>query len=104
MSFSENYENSFLMLTPDGVNDWDCKTNYPHGLKVWSVLFYSSAANDVLCIKEGGDTGPIVFKAKDVDGSGLLSYLAGNNIFPYIDGSECKFGITSNVRITFYMV
>jgi hypothetical protein len=104
MSATETFVNNFLTVTPDGGLDWNCQTNHPNGLHVWSILFNPSTINDVVCIKEGSDTGPIILKAKDVEARGILFNLPGNNINPYLDQSECVFGVTANVRITFYMV
>jgi len=101
---TSDISNNFLMLTPDGSSDWDCATNHSKGLRVWSILFYPSAANDVICLKADNDLGPIIFKAKDVDGRGLLINLPGNIIFPYLDQSECTFSNAANARISFCLV
>lgn len=102
MAVSENTRNFFTTLTPDGSSDWSSATTFPKGMRVWYILFYPSAANDIVCIKEGGADGPVIFKAKDVDGRGLQLRLPGNLINPYLDQSECTFGTAANARITFY--
>ena len=98
-----NESNSFLTIIPDESSDWDSQENFSNGLRVRSVLFYPSAVNDIICLKDGSDTGPTIFKAKDVEGRGLLIHFAGNNIFPFMDFSECDFDTPSDVRITFHM-
>ena len=105
MSVTEivNSSGSFITIIPDDSLDWDSKVNYPNGLRVWSVLFFPSAANDQICLKDGSDAGPTFFKAIDVEGRGLIIRLPANNINPYMDFSECTFDTPANVRITFHM-
>lgn len=102
MAITVNSSNFFTEITPDGTNDWDSTQEFPKGMRVWYILFYPSAANDVICLREGGKTGPRFFKAKDVDGRGLALFLPGNIIHPYLDQSECSFNTASSVTITFY--
>ena len=102
MAVTENTLNNFTQITPDGSLDWDSQVSFPKGMRVFYILFYPSAANDIICIKEGSDTGPIIFQAKDVDGRGLLINLRGNLTYPYLDQSACTFGTAANVVITFY--
>jgi hypothetical protein len=97
-----NESSSFITIIPDGSSDWDSQVNFPNGLRIWSVLFYPSAQNDVICLKDSSDSGPTILKAKDVDGRGILLRLPGNNVFPYLDFSECTFDTPANVRITFH--
>ena len=104
MAVTENTANFFTEITPDGSSDWDCSESFPNGMRVWYILFYPSAANDVICLREGGKTGPRFFKAKDVDGRGLSLPLPGNVVFPYLDQDECTFDDASLVTITFYQV
>ncbi len=102
MSVTENARNFFTTLTPNGVDDWSSETSFPKGMRVYCINFFPSATNDTLCLKEGGSDGPEIWKVKDVVGSGLTLYLPANLINPFLDASECVFGVTTNVRITFY--
>jgi len=97
-----NESSSFITIIPDGSSDWDSQVSFPNGLRVWSVLFYPSAKDDIICLKDRNDTGPTILKAKDVDGRGILLRLPGNNVFPFLDFSECTFGTPADVRITFH--
>ena len=70
--------------------DWDQGQIYP----LQSIQFVPGAAADVLVVKEGSASGPILayFKAAAtaLDGSVLVKYfLHGQNHRPYIDFSEC---------------
>jgi hypothetical protein len=102
MTITVNTLNLFTQITPDGSSDWDSKSLFPLGMRVWGILFYPSAAQDIICIKESNEAGPIIFKAVDVEGRGLFINFPGNIIFPYLDQSECTFDTASNVVITFY--
>ena len=102
MSITVNTSGLFTQITPDGSSDWDSASAFPDGMRVKSVLFYPSAANDVICIREGGATGPVIFQAKDVEGRGLLLDFQGNLIHPYLDQSGCTFDTPANVVITFF--
>jgi len=104
MSVTVNTSGLFTQITPDGSSDWDSTTvpAFANGMRVKSILFYPSAANDVICIKEGSATGPVIFKAKDVEGRGLLIDFQGNLISPYLDQSECTFDTAANVVVTFF--
>lgn len=102
MPVTENTVNLFTQVVPDGTHDWDSKVSFPNGMKVYYILFYPSAANDVICIKEGSDTGPIIFQCKAVNGVGLWIKLPANLIHPYLDQSACTFSTPANVVLTFY--
>ena len=104
MSVTEitNESGSFITIVPDGSSDWDSQVNYPNGLRVRSILFYPSAPDDIICLKDGSDAGPTILKAKDVEGRGIVLRLSGNNVFPFLDFSECTFGTPADVRITFH--
>jgi hypothetical protein len=102
MSVTENTVNMFTQITPDGSEDWDSQVSFPNGMRVHSILFFPSAAGDVICIKEGSDAGPIIFQAKDVEGRGLFIRFPDNLIRPYLDQSACDFGTPANAVITFY--
>lgn len=105
MSVTEIYNDSrsFITIIPDDSSNWDSQDNFPNGLRVWSILFFPSAANDKICLKDEGEAGPTIFKAVDVEGRGLLIRLPANVIKPFLDFSECTFGTPANVRITFHM-
>jgi len=105
MSVTEivNDSSSFITIIPDDTLDWDSQSNYPNGLRVWSVLFFPSKAGDQICLKDESDAGPTFFKAIDVEGRGLIIRLPANIIRPYMDLSECTFDDPTKVRITFHM-
>ena len=104
MACEQHIKGNFITVIPDGSSDWNSKDTWPNGLRVWYILFWPSAANDVICICEDGDSNIPILKAKDVDGRGILLRLPGNLCFPFLDNSQCTFATPSDVRITFHMI
>ena len=89
----------FIEIVPDGTTDWDSQVTYPSGLSLVSIAFYPSAANDVIKIREGSATGPAMINGKDTTGGGLIVYLEGGMVHPYLKASDCTFGTAANARI-----
>lgn len=93
-----------VMFSVTGIDaDWICS----QALKIKSVLFYPSAANDVLAVFEymAGDTTDSGVYLKSVDG-GPIGFLIDNDgvrFKPWIDFSECSFNTAANVRVTFIL-
>lgn len=101
MAITYVQEKGFRQVIFDASSNWDSLIDLPQGIRAWYILFFPSAANDIICIRQGSATGPIILKAKDTEGKGLLLNLPGNVINPYIVRSECTFGTYGNVVLTF---
>lgn len=107
------YLQPIFCLIPEDADDWDCTTfalpggitPFANGMQLSGVFFYSSAANDVLHLRHGGDgaTYPPMVRARDATGDGVYIPLPGNLYKVYLEGNRCVFGTTSQVRIIFYL-
>lgn len=103
MAITYASENGFTQVIFDSGSDWDSKVDFPQGLRVFRIYFFPSAANDVIGIREGSATGPLI-KAKDVDGRGIMFEYVGNIIHPYIKRTDCTFSNYANVVLTIYEI
>ena len=84
---------------------WDSKTHFPAGLKLKSIKFWPSAANDILAVRNGSASAAIMAKLKDTTGAGLADVSFGEGIwcFPYVLVSDCTFNTITNVIIIFVL-
>ena len=96
-------DNGFTQVIFDTSSDWDSKLDFPDGFRAAFIMFFPSAANDVIGIREGSATGPLI-KAKDVDGRGIRFDYYGNLIHPYIKRTDCTFSNYVNVVLTIYEI
>lgn len=102
---------SVEVIAPSGINitftgaggDWDSKTSFPGGLKVKSIKFFPSAANDILVVRDGSVTGPIMAKMKDTTGGGSADVGFGDGVwmYPYIKYADCTFNTGTSVIVMF---
>lgn len=85
--------------------DWNYTSTFTtgyentHGIRVQAIIFYPSAANDILALEEGSD-GPEIFpvKCNDTYDQRVL-YLNGARIKPYFDESDSTIGTAANAKI-----
>ncbi len=57
----------FIQIIPDGATDYDVQTDYPVGVFLQAIEFVPSADGDVLKVREGSATGPIICRIKGTD-------------------------------------
>ena len=58
--------------------------------KLQSIQFNPGATNDILVVKNGSDSGPIMFKTTaDSDSDEVIKYYHGVAVRPVIDYSAC---------------
>jgi len=70
---------------------------FPEGLQLNAIKFYASAANDVLVVRNGSATGPIISKLKSVTGDTLKEWIDSKCLYkPYITYANCTFGTPAN--------
>jgi hypothetical protein len=72
----------------------------PAGIPCNSIQFYAAADNDILIIRDGSLTGPIIFKSKAQIIDDTIKYFYGQRIRPVIDYSECTLNSASMVLFT----
>ena len=98
----ETVGKSSITLTFTGAGAaWDSQTHFPGGLKVTGIKFFPSAANDILAIRDGSATGPIMAKMKDTTGGGSadISFDGGLWCCPYLLISDCTFNTIANATV-----
>lgn len=95
----------FVNIVPDGSTNWDSAVSLPgckNGVRLLSVKFKPSATNDVLQIRTGTASGPVICYMKDTAGGGVRDVMGTPNgvyCFPYIVASECNFNTAANAII-----
>ena len=93
-----------LTFTDNGAS-WDSRTNFPGGLKVKSIKFFPSAANDVLKVRGSSASGPIIAHLKDTVGGGAqdISFNEGVWMFPYLLITDQTWNTEANVEVMFVL-
>jgi len=89
-----------ITFTDSGAN-YDSTVHFPGGLKVKSIKFYPSAANDILAIRNGTSTAPIITKMKDTTGGGSVDMSFGEGVWmkPFLLLTDCTFNTPGNVVV-----
>ena len=89
---------SWTTTFPDAVGT---KREYNHGIRVQTIIFYPSAANDILVLEEGSDTGPEIFpiKCADTYDQRAMPPLNGIRIKPVFDYTDSTIGTPANAKI-----
>lgn len=90
-------------IVPEALVNYDLNDYVPGGMVVDSIIVKTSAANDVICFREGSATGPKFLAAKDLTGGGLVWYTSGGVLHPYLKWSDCTFSTPANVIISIKM-
>lgn len=84
---------------------WSTDTVFTNGIKVHSIRFHPSAANDVMIINDHSIGGPEVFRVKcSGDTDDRVQYYDGAWLQPCIDISDCTLSTAANCRVTIHMV
>jgi len=97
----------FIQVTYSGTGaDWAyTSAGYGNGaLKIKSIMWFPTAANDILIINEGGIDGPSIVHAKasaDTDTMRFTFGEGGTWMKPYIDLTDCMFGTVTSTKIIF---
>jgi len=85
--------------------DWNCLTDMGlKTLKVKSIVWHPTAADDILVINEGGIDGPSILHTKASAASDTKVKYFGENgtwMTPYIDLTDCTFGTVTSTKIIF---
>ena len=98
----------FIQVTYSGTGaDWDYSTNggfSGRGMKVKSILWHPTAANDILIVNDGGlDGATIVHTKASAATDTKVKYFGGAGTWmkPYIDLTDCTFGTVTSTKIIF---
>jgi hypothetical protein len=74
-----------------GRTNFDLADYFPNGIFLTHIALKSSAANDILQVRDQTSTGAILCYIKDTTGGGVEREFNGTKRFPYIVYSECTF-------------
>lgn len=107
MANTEVWGKRFVQAVLDGTSDWRCgdPTNSGSGerpIRPKGLFFFPSAANDVLIVREGSITGPIMAKLIALAAEQQGIYFNGDEaVVPVIDYSECTLNTPASAVISF---
>ena len=96
------YGTTFEITGPDA--NWNITTEShiasAKGVRIVSIWFVPSGANDVLVIRDGSASGPAMFYGKALNASEPVKhYYKGGIKKPYIQQADCSFAASANVRV-----
>ncbi len=98
MAWTKNRTNHCLDLTPDGTNDYDGAGDFPVGCGILKITALAGATNDVLVVRDGSATGPIIFKSI---GTRETEDFPGARMTPYVDNDDLTMATAGNCRLLF---
>jgi len=105
MANTITYAPGKIHIVPDGATVYDSSTVFLHGIRLTGILFYPSAANDVLEVREGSATGTVISKMFSTTGGTLKEAISSGMTYkPYIKaaaGGENVWTTPASVRIIF---
>lgn len=107
----------FITITLDGSTDWTMAATgdaagsttlmsdfVTTGLKVLSIRFHPSTANDIMIVHEEGLDGAEMFYAKcSGDTADKIQYYGGAWMHPIIDASDCTLGDATKAWVTIHV-
>lgn len=107
----------FITVVLDGSTDWTLSATGDasgsttklssmanSGLKLKSIRFHPSGANDVMIVHENGLDGADIFYAKcSGDTSDKVQYYGGAWVNPLIDASDLTLSSAADAKITFHV-
>ena len=97
-----SFESCVQVSAMDGDWLWSTITTNPKGIKIKAIKFYPGAADDVLIIKNGSDSGPTMLKLESSDGEPRYDpSFAGGYFKPVIDYGDCT--LTGTASIVFIL-
>lgn len=94
-----------LVLNLSAIDiDWAWTTTFTgdidlKGIPIRSITFKPGAANDILVIKSGADSGPDIFNEKCLDAASRTIYYGGARLPLYLDFSACTLSAGHKVMI-----
>jgi hypothetical protein len=82
-------DGNVVSVTFDGAAAFDLAAylSAPH-VRLRKLVLYPAAANDVFTVRQGGASGPVLYKCKDTAGAGRDPDFPGVPCKPYVKGDE----------------
>ena len=106
MATTTTEKGGFITIIWDtAVTDWVYETElpqFPNKIKVKSIQFNPSAANDVFVMREGSLVGTEIINVicADVTDQRVKYFGEGTWMKPYIEADDLTFGVLANARVT----
>ena len=89
----------------DGATIYNSTSVFPDGLRITGILFYPSAANDILEVRDGAAAATVISKLISASGGVVKEYfINGQTYKPYIAvpaAGENVWGTAANIRVIF---
>ena len=105
MANTITYAPGKIHIVFDGATAYDLTTAFPDGLRITGILFYPSAANDILEVRNGSATGTVISKLISTSGGTVKEYFTNGQTYkPYIKvpaGGENVWTTPANIRVVF---
>jgi len=102
MSLSIVKGGDFVEITPDGETNYDSQTNpqaaFPVGMFLTSIEFVPSADADILKVREGSATGPIICRIKGSD-TDRKKYFNNALARPFIKAADLTLSTPDSARV-----
>ena len=101
MSTTQFRNNIIEVKAPNAGSDWSLAnvnsqpdlTQLEPGVPIHSILYTPGASLDVVVVKDGNDSGPIIAKFESADATNQrIKYFYGKRHKPYVDISEGTYG------------
>ncbi len=105
MANTITYAPGKIHIVFDGATAYDITTKFADGVRLTGILFYPSAANDILEVREGSATGTVISKLISVTGNTLKEPIMNGHFYkPYIKApaaGENVWNTAANIRVVF---
>ena len=99
---TENELNGTLEITVIAA-DWDYKaskpTAWPVQPRINFIRFKPGSANDIIVVKDGSATGPVICYLKATDTEPRCQYFSGTRHNPFVDFSDCTLNTNHSLVI-----
>ena len=84
---------------------WNSDTVFTNGIKVHSIRFHPSGANDIMIIHDHGIDGAEIFSVKcSGDTDDRVQYYNGAWLRPVIDITDCTLSSAAAAKVTIHVV
>ena len=104
MAMAMTVGKGLIQVVPTGAADWDSQSFFPDGVILKGIRVWGTAATDQIIVRDGSDTGVVIFGGVDVLGGGMKDdYSLGLQAKPYIKLSEQVMTTAADISIIFLL-
>jgi hypothetical protein len=105
MANTITYAPGKIHIVFDGATAYNSASVFSNGLRITGILFYPSAANDILEVRDGSATGTVISKLISASGGVVKEYfINGQTYKPYIKApaaGENVWTTAASIRVIF---